>query len=200
MKHFEIKGTVRETGPKAVVKAFRKQGLVPCNLYGNGLEENVLFTVVEKELRGLLYTPFTHIVDIVLDNGKRYEAVIGELQFHPITENCLHIDFLLVADDVPVTVMVPLKVTGHAAGVKAGGKFMLYERKLKVSGLAKDLPDEIEVAIDALGIGQFITVGDIKTEGFSVLAPKDKKLCTVRATRNATATAAAEASTETKAE
>lgn len=196
MKHFEIKGTIRETGPKAVVKAYRKQGLVPCNLYGHGLGENIIFTVTEKDLRGLLYTPFTYIADIVLDNGKKYEAVICELQFHPVTGNCLHVDFLFIHEEKPVTVMIPIKVTGHAAGVKAGGHFLLYDRKLKVSGLAKNLPDEIEVDITPLKINEHLTVADLKVEGFTILAPKDQKVCGVRSSRNVVDTTAEAAPAE----
>ncbi|MBQ9713093.1 MAG: 50S ribosomal protein L25, partial [Bacteroidales bacterium] len=95
MKHFELKGQIRETGNKAVIKAFRKQGLVPCNLYGLGLK-NVLFTVEEKELKGITHTPESFIIDIVLNDGNKYTAVVHELQYHPVKDNCLHVDFLAV--------------------------------------------------------------------------------------------------------
>ena len=92
MQHFELKGQIRQVGNKAVVKAFRKQGLVPCNLYGLGME-NVLFTVDEKDLKGAIETPKSYIIDLVLDNGKSYTSVFHELQFHPVKDNCLHVEY-----------------------------------------------------------------------------------------------------------
>ena len=112
MKHFELNGKVREVGNKAVIKAIRKQGLVPCNLYGPGLE-NVLFTVTERDLMGITHTPASFIIDIKLDNGKAYTAVVHELQYHPVKDNCLHADFLAVTEDKPIVIKVPVVVCGH---------------------------------------------------------------------------------------
>ena len=131
MKHFELNGKVREIGNKAVIKAFRKQGLVPCNLYGPGLE-NVLFTVTERDLMGITHTPSSFIIDIKLDNGKAYTAVVHELQYHPVKDNCLHADFLAVSEDKPVTIKVPVVVSGHPIGVQRGGKFVLVSREVKI--------------------------------------------------------------------
>ena len=105
MQHFELKGQIRQVGNKAVVKAYRKQGVVPCNLYGLGME-NILFTVDEKELKGLTHTPKSFIVDLVLDNGKTYNAVVHELQFHPVNERCLHVDFLAVNEEKPIAIIL----------------------------------------------------------------------------------------------
>jgi len=186
MKHFEINGQVREVGNKAVIKAIRKQGLVPCNLYGQGIE-NVLFTVSDKDLQGITNTPASYIIDIKLDNGKAYTAVVHELQFHPVKDNCLHVDFLVVSEEKPVTIKVPIVVTGHPVGVQKGGKFVLVSRFVKVSALMKDLPDELVIDTTSLDIEKRIVAGDIKVEGVSVVSPKDTIICTVKATRNMSA-------------
>ncbi|MBR3441689.1 MAG: 50S ribosomal protein L25 [Bacteroidales bacterium] len=186
MKHFEINGKVREVGNKAVIKAIRKQGLVPCNLYGQGME-NVLFTVNDKDLQGITNTPASFIIDIKLDNGKAYEAVVHELQFHPVKDNCLHVDFLAVSEDKPIAIKVPITVSGHPVGVQKGGKFVLVSRFVKISALMKDLPDNINIDVTPLDIEKRIVAGDIKLEGVSVVSPKDTIICTVKATRNMSA-------------
>ena len=186
MKHFEINGKVREVGNKAVIKAIRKQSLVPCNLYGQGME-NVLFTVNDKDLQGITNTPASFIIDIKLDNGKAYEAVVHELQFHPVKDNCLHVDFLAVSEDKPIAIKVPITVSGHPVGVQKGGKFVLVSRFVKISALMKDLPDNINIDVTPLDIEKRIVAGDIKLEGVSVVSPKDTIICTVKATRNMSA-------------
>ena len=191
MKHFEINGKVREVGNKAVIKAIRKQGLVPCNLYGQGME-NVLFTVTDKDLQGITNTPNSYIIDIKLDNGKAYTAVVHELQFHPVKDNCLHVDFLAVSEDKPIAIKVPITVSGHPVGVQKGGKFVLVSRFVKISALMKDLPDNINIDVTPLDIENRIVAGDIKLEGVSVVSPKDTIICTVKATRNMSAQVADE--------
>lgn len=181
MKHFELKGQLRQVGNKAAIKAIRAQGLVPCNLYGLGLE-NVLFTVDAKDLRGLTHTPASYIVDLVLD-GKKYTAVVHELQFHPIEDVCLHVDFLQVNEEKPIAIKVPLNITGHAAGVQAGGKFVKNVRELRISALMKNLPDQLDVDITKLGIGENIVAGDLKHEDITILNPKSTIICGVKATR-----------------
>ncbi|MCR5243554.1 MAG: 50S ribosomal protein L25 [Bacteroidales bacterium] len=182
MKHFELKGQVRETGNKAVIKALRGQGLVPCNLYGCGID-NVLFTVSAKDLRGLTHNPASYIVDIILDEGKKYTAVVHELQFHPVEDICLHVDFLAVNEEKPIAIKVPLNITGHAAGVQAGGKFVKNQRELRISALMKNLPDQLDVDITELGIGQNIVAGDLHYDNVTILSPKSTIICGVKATR-----------------
>jgi len=194
MKHFELKGTIREVGNKATVKAIRRNDLVPCNLYGQKME-NVLFTVSAKDLKGLTHTPASHIVDLVLSDGKTYTAVVHELQFHPIDDVCLHVDFLKVSEDKPINITVPLNITGHAVGVQAGGKFVQLVRKLKVSGLMKDLPDQLDVDITPLQIGKSIVAGDLSYDNITITSPKDTIICTVKSTRQA-AQATAEGAAE----
>ena len=186
MKHFVLKGQVREVGNKAVIKEYRKQGLVPCNIYGSGVE-NILFTVTEKDLKGLTDTPASYIVDLELSNGQKYNAVIHELQYHPVKDNCLHADFLAVNEEKPISILVPITITGHAAGVRAGGKFYKLVRELKVSALMKDLPDELVINIDKLQIGKRIVAGDLKYENVNVVSPKGTIICTVKSSRQVAA-------------
>ncbi len=191
MKHFALSGTIREKGNKAVIKAFRREGLVPCNLYGGGIE-NVLFTVSAKDLKGLLYTPASFIVDLALSNGKTYTAVLHELQFHPVSDECLHIDFLAVSEDKPIAIDVPLALEGHPVGVQAGGKFTQLSRKLRVSGLMKDLPDTLKVDISPLGLDKRLTAGELSYDGVTILSPRTTIICAVKATRASAAAAATE--------
>ena len=185
MKHFEINGKIREVGNKAVIKAIRKQGLVPCNLYGQGME-NVLFTVSDRDLQGITNTPASYIIDIKLDKGQTYMAVVHELQFHPVKDNCLHVDFLAVSEDKPIAIKVPVVVSGHPVGVQKGGKFVLVSRAIRVSALMKDLPDTLNVDVTKLDIEKRIVAGDIKLDNVTVVSPKDTIICTVKSTRNMT--------------
>ncbi len=182
MKHFELNGKVREVGNKAVIKAIRRQGLVPCNLYGAGVE-NVLFTVSERDLMGITHTPASFIIDIKLDNGKAYTAVVHELQYHPVKDNCLHADFLAVSEDKPVTIKVPVVVSGHPIGVQRGGKFVLVSREVRISALMKDLPDTINIDVTKLDIEKRIVAGDLKIENVTVVTPKPTIICAVKSTR-----------------
>lgn len=184
MKHFELSGTVREAGNKAVIKAFRKEGLVPCNLYGLGME-NVLFTVSDKDLKGLICTPASYIVDLVLDNGKKYSCILHELQFHPVKDNCLHVDFLAVNEEKPITINVPLSFTGHPVGVQKGGKFVVNARSLKVKAVMANLPDELTIDTTDLDIEKRIVAGDLAFENIEVVSSKNTIVCTVKATRQA---------------
>lgn len=190
MKHIELKGQLRQAEGKAAAKAIRKQGLVPCNLYGAGIE-NVLFTVDAKELKNITNTPYTQIVDITLDNGQAYSAVLHESQWHPVTDEAVHMDFLAVSDDKAVTVSVPVKLTGHSEGVKLGGKLAVSSRKLKVSALPANLPDELVVDITTLQIGKQISAGDLHFENVNIVSPKATIICAVKATRASAAQAEA---------
>ena len=191
MQHFELKGQIRQAANKAVIKAFRRQGLVPCNLYGLGMD-NVLFTVDAKELKGLTNTPKSYIVDLKLDNGQAYTAVLHELQWHPVSDECLHVDFLAVDQVKPIAIMVPLVISGHAAGVQRGGKFYQILREVKVSAKMADLPDSIPVDITPLQLDQQIKAGDLQVENVTVLTQKGAVICGVKSTRNSVAEAPAE--------
>ncbi len=188
MKHIELKGLIREAGNKAAVKEIRKKGLVPCNLYGLGME-NTLFTVTAKDLKKITDTPASYIVDLELDNGKKFNAVLHEVQWHPVTDEALHVDFLAVSDEKPVVIDVPVKITGHSEGVKLGGKLLVSSRKLRISAMLNELPDDIEVDITTLKIGKQIVAGDLHYDNVTIVSPKATIICSVRATR-ATAQAA----------
>ena len=195
MKHFQLNGQIREKGNKAVIKAFRRQGLVPCNLYGLGMD-NVLFTVVEKELMGLTHTPASYIVDLNLD-GKVYTAIAHEYQWHPVDDNCLHVDFLAVNEEKPITISVSLNIYGHPVGVQAGGKFVQRSRALKVKALMKDLPDQLDIDVTPLELEKRLTAGDLHYEGVQIVSDKNTIICRVKATR-AMQQAAAEAAKAAK--
>lgn len=182
MKHFTLNGQVRQKGNKAVIKAFRRQGLVPCNLYGTGIEDNILFTVSEKELKGLTHTPSSFIVDIVLD-GKTYMAVAHEYQWHPVEDNCLHVDFLAVDEKSPITIDVPLHLFGHPVGAQAGGKFTQSARALKVQALMKDLPDQLDIDVTPLELDKRMVAGELKFENIKIVSDKNTIICSVKTTR-----------------
>ena len=181
MKHFELKGEIRQVANKHAINEIRRAGRVPCNLYGGGME-NILFTVDAKELKALTNTPKSYIVDLVLD-GKTYMAVGHEFQWHPVSDECLHVDFLAVDENKPVAINVPLRLEGHPVGVQAGGKFTQLARSIKVSALPKDLPDDLFVDITPLALGARITVGDLHYENIQILSPKTTIICRVKATR-----------------
>ena len=168
MQHFELKGQIRQAANKAVIKAFRRQGLVPCNLYGLGMD-NVLFTVDAKDLKGLTNTPKSYIVDLKLDNGQAYTAVLHELQWHPVSDECLHVDFLAVDEVKPIAIMVPLVISGHAAGVQRGGKFYQLLREVKVCAKMADLPDSLPIDITPLQLDQQFKAGDLQVENVTIL-------------------------------
>ncbi len=181
MQHIELKGQVREAGNKAAVKAIRRAGLVPCNIYGLGIE-NVLFTIDAQDLKNLTHTPNSYIVDLELGDKKMF-AVLHEVQYHPVTDEALHVDFLTVSEDKPVTIEVPVKVVGHSEGVKMGGKLLVSSRKLRVSAMMNNLPDVLEVDSTHLMIGKQIVAGDLNYEGVTIVSPKATIICSVRPTR-----------------
>ncbi len=183
MQHLELKGQTRKVGNKATVKAFRKQGLIPCNLYGCGME-NVLFTISVKDLKALTNTPNSYIVDLVLDGGEPQTAVLHEIQWHPVTDECLHVDFLATNEKKPVSIEVPVEIVGHAVGVQQGGKFYQRLRKLRISALMSNLPDKVTIDISSLGLDKRIKASDVKVDNATVVTDKDTIICGVKATRN----------------
>ena len=191
MQHFELKGQIRQAANKAVIKAFRRQGLVPCNLYGLGMD-NVLFTVDAKDLKGLTNTPKSYIVDLKLDNGQAYTAVLHELQWHPVSDECLHVDFLAVDETKPIAINVPVTISGHAAGVQRGGKFYQILREVKVCATMANLPDELPIDVSPLNLDQQFKAGDLKVENVTILTQKGAVICGVKSTRNSVAEAPAE--------
>ena len=182
MKHIELKGQVREAGNKAAVKAVRRAGHVPCNIYGLGME-NVLFTIDAQDLKTITHTPNSYIINLELNDGKKFFAVLHEVQYHPVTDEALHVDFLAVCEDKPVTIEVPVIVTGHSEGVKMGGKLLVSSRKLRVSAMMDKLPDVLEVDSTHLMIGKQIVAGDLNYDGVTIVSPRATIICSVRPTR-----------------
>lgn len=180
MKTFELAGELRQDFGKKAAKALRKEELVPCNLYGCG--ENVTFTVNVNDVRKLIYTPDTQVVALTIA-GKEYKAVVKELQFHPVKELLLHIDFLAVNEEKPVVVEIPVQLTGLAEGVKAGGKLALEMRKLKVRAIYTNIPDRVVIDVTNLGLGKKIQVSDLSFEGYEIANVKEQVVAQVKATR-----------------
>lgn len=197
MQSIEIKGTMRAELGKKSTKALRAAGSVPCVIYGG--EEVIHFTAPESEFRNMIYTPNVYIVNVNVD-GKVYSTILQDTQFHPVKEQLLHADFLQINDDKPVTVEIPVKLNGFAEGVRAGGKLQLEKRKLKVKGLAKNLPDALDLNIDSLGLGKTIQVGSLSYDNIELLNAKNAVVVAVRLTRAARAAQQESSATESKGE
>lgn len=190
MEIFELAGSVRTDLGKKANKALRANGEVPCVIYGAG--ENVNFYVTEKDLMKLLYTPKVYLVNITI-NGKSYKTAMREIQFHPVSDKVLHIDFYQVSEEKPVVMEVPVKLTGFAAGVKLGGKLIQVMRKLKVRAIPANLPDELVVDVTPLELGKSMKVKELGFEGFEIVNSPEVVVANVKITRDARAAAAAAA-------
>lgn len=189
MKTFELKGEVRDDFGKKAARAYRSEGLIPCVVYGGHGEENVNFVVKQGDVRKLIYTPEVFLINLDL-GAKKLMAVVKELQFHPVKDNILHIDFLHVVENAPVTIDIPVRLTGLAAGVRAGGKLSLDIRKLKVKALPAKLPEELVVNVEKLELGKSIQVGQLNFEDVEILNAKNAVVCRVQLTRAARGAAA----------
>jgi large subunit ribosomal protein L25 len=190
MKTFELKGTVRTELGKKATKADRVAETVPCVLYGGA--ENTHFTTTISDIRKLIYTPEVYVVNLDVD-GKKTKAIMKALQFHPVSDKVLHIDFLELAEDKQVIIELPVKLEGLAEGVKAGGKLSLEMRKLKVKGLYTQFPENIVINVSELGLGKSIQVAKVSVAGLEILNNKNAVVAQVkltRAARGAAATAA----------
>jgi large subunit ribosomal protein L25 len=197
MKTIELKGTVRETVGKKNAKKVRKSEEIPCVIYGG--EKNIHFSGVAREFKKIVYTPSVYIVKIEIE-GKHYETIMQDIQFHPVTDNVLHIDFLEVNEIKPIVVKIPVQLEGFAKGVKTGGKLSQLTRTLKVKGLAKHLPDYLSVNIDDLELGKSIKVGELNYENIELLDSKNAVVASVKLTRAAKGMSETEAETPVKEE
>ncbi len=196
MKSIEIKGTARTIATRSseqakALKAIRKNNGVPCVLYGGG--ENIHFTVPVEGLRNLVYTPHIYVVDLIID-GKKYNAIMKDIQFHPVKDNILHVDFYQIDESKPIIMEVPVQMEGLAEGVKAGGKLALQIRKLKVKALYNVIPERLVINVSHLGLGKTIKVGELHYEGLELMNAKEAVVCAVKLTRAARGAAAAAAS------
>jgi len=182
MKTFELQGLKRDSLGTKEAKSLRKEGKVPCVLYGG--KENIHFYVNEINLQKLIYTPEVYLVILKID-GEEHKAIIKELQFHPVTDRIIHIDFQEIFEDKPFVVELPIKVTGSSIGVKAGGKLQIKQRKLKVKGLLKDMPDYLEIDITNLNVGQSFKVGNLKFNNLQLIDHPDLMVVKIASTRAA---------------
>ncbi len=182
MKSIAIKGSERESVGKAATRAARNAGMVPCVLYGGS--QPVHFTAEESAFKGLVYTPNVHTVVIDL-NGKTYNAILQDIQFHPVSDKILHIDFYELNAEKEITMEVPVKVIGNSKGVMAGGVLRLNQRKLKVRALPANLPDFVEADITELEMGNKLYVTKLPTENFKLLHPDNTVVAQVRISRAA---------------
>lgn len=182
MKSITIQGQKRENVGKKSTKALRDAELVPCVVYGG--EQPINFSTPEKSFKNLVYTPDAHTVVIELD-GKKIDAVLQDIQFHPITDKILHVDFYQLSADKPVVMEVPVRITGRAKGVVAGGVLRQSFRKLRLKALPANLPDEIVVDVTPLRIGNKLYVGSIKNDAYTFLHPDNAVVAAVKMSRNA---------------
>ena len=182
MKSLAISVKSRENVGKSSTRALRNQGNVPCVLYGG--EKQVCFYAHENDFRKLVYTPDVFIVELNID-GEVKRAIMQDIQFHPVTDKILHIDFLEVFDNKPVTVSIPVILNGLAIGVRNGGNLMFRRRKIITRGLPANLPDVIEINIEDVKIGQFIYIKDVSVEGCEFLAPDNSVIVGVKTSRGA---------------
>lgn len=187
MRSIEIKGTARTIAERSseqarALKAIRKNNGVPCVLYGG--KEIVHFTVPAEGLRNLVYTPHIYVVDLDID-GKKVNAIMKDIQFHPVKDNILHVDFYEIDEAKPIVMEVPVQLEGLAEGVKAGGKLALQIRKLKVKALYNLIPEKLIVNVSHLGLGKTIKVGELNFENLELLNAKEAVVCAVKLTRAA---------------
>lgn len=176
MKSFAISGSRRENVGKRDAKELRYEGKVPAVLYGG--DNQIHFAVSAADLKGLVYTPDVHFVDIDVE-GTKAQAVLQDIQFHPLTEQILHVDFLRVNESKPFVMEIPVKLTGTSPGVKMGGKLIQKLRKLRVKAFAKDMPQYVEVGIELLELGKSVRVGDLSFDKFQVINNADDTIVSV---------------------
>ena len=197
MLEINLSGAKRTATGKKASKTMRKEGVVPCNLYGekkgeNGLPEALAFSVPFSELRKAIYTPNVYVVNLNID-GEKHMAIIKEMQFEPVTDAVLHVDFLEITAENPIVVGIPVSLKGLAAGVRLGGRMSLSVRQLKVKAPYTQIPEKLEVDVTNLEIGKSIKVGNLSYEGLELVTPAEVVVCSVKMTRAAQAAAAAAA-------
>ncbi len=184
MKTVALTGEFRPSLGTKDAKTLRNEGKVPCVLYGGG--EVLHFFVYAPDFNALVYTPNTYKVQLTIE-GKKYLAVLQDMQFHPVNETILHADFLAVDEKKSVVVSIPIKVTGNSPGVRAGGKLIQKIQRLKVRGTINNIPDAVILPIDTLEIGQSIKVKELDIKGIEVLDAKENAVISVKITRNVVA-------------
>lgn len=182
MKSITIKGSKRESVGKVATKALRNAGMVPCVIYGG--DKPIHFSAEENEFRNLVYTPNVYTASIEID-GETISAVLQDIQFHPVTDSILHIDFYQLFEDKPITMTIPVQLTGKSPGVLNGGSLRFTNRKLKVKALPADLPDFITADISKLRIGNKLYITSLETKDYTFMHPDNTVVVQVRASRTA---------------
>ncbi|GBF21226.1 MULTISPECIES: 50S ribosomal protein L25/general stress protein Ctc [Arenibacter] len=186
MKSITIKGSERESVGKKATKALRNAGKVPCVIYGG--EKPLHFAAEELSFKDLVYTPNAHTVVVDLEGGKKYDAVMQDIQFHPVTDSILHVDFYQLFKDKEVTMDIPVRLLGNSPGVRNGGRLLFRKRKLAIKALPDNLPDFFDVDISKLKIGGNISVSTLLKDEFTILHPENTVVVQVKAARNAVLT------------
>lgn len=181
MKTFALGASVRETN-KIANRALRNQGKVPCVLYGG--EKQVYFSATENDLNKLVNTPDVYLLNIDVD-GESFQAILQDIQFHPLTDRIIHIDFLQVFDDKEVTVNIPVNFIGTPIGVRNGGNLLVRKRAIRTRAIPANLPDAIDINIEELKIGKFLYIGDIRDERYTFLAGDKSVIVGVKTARGA---------------
>ena len=189
MKTIEVKGTLRADLGKKATRELRKNNGVPCVLYGvkkdeNGLPVATHFQVTTDALRNLVYTPHIYIVKLNID-GQEVNAIMKDIQFHPVKDTILHVDFLQIEEEKPIEMLVPVQLEGLAEGVRAGGKLALQMRKLKVKANYNLIPERLVINVSHLALGKTIKVGELNFEGLHIMNAKEAVVCAVQLTRAA---------------
>lgn len=186
MKSITIKGSKRESVGKVSTKALRNAGMVPCVIYGG--DKPVHFSAEEKAFKNLVYTPNVYTATIDVD-GQKIATVLQDIQFHPVTDKILHVDFYQLFDDKEITMNIPVKLTGTSPGVLNGGSLRFTNRKLKVKALPANLPDFISADISKLKIGSKLVVTSLFNDAYTFMHPDNTVVVQVRTSRNATVSA-----------
>ena len=188
MQTYNLTAVVRTDLGKKATKALRAEGKIPVVL--NDGAEAIHLTVSNEAVRKLVYTPDVYVIDLEVE-GKHCMAILKDIQFHPVKDNILHMDLLKVTEDKPVVIEIPVKLEGHAEGVKAGGKLSLSMKKVKVLAPYTQIPERVVVNVDSLGLGKSLAVGDLHFENFKLVNAKNAVICAVQLTRAARGAAAA---------
>ena len=181
MKSFDLKGTARTEVGKKSTNELRKNNGIPCVLYGIEKEAKA-FAVTTDAVRKLVYTPDIHVVNLTID-GVECKAVLKDIQFHPVKDTILHMDFLQIVEDKAIVMEVPTVLTGLAAGVKLGGKLQQAIRKIKVKAVYANIPEKLIVDVTELALGKSIKVGELSFDGIELVTPAQTVVCSVAATR-----------------
>lgn len=181
MKSITINGSQRESVGKVSTKALRNAGKVPCVVYGG--DKALHFSADDLAFKDLVYTPDVHTVVIALDNGEKINAILQDIQFHPVSDKIIHVDFYQIFDDKEITLEIPVRIVGKSRGVRNGGVLRVPRRKLKVKGIPVNLPDFIEADITELRIGSKLYVTELATENFKIMHPDNTVVAQVRRSR-----------------